>query len=429
PPEKVTSALSRRYFTPSVHSTNFELMPSRPATIIQKVAPGPPMLMAIATPAMLPSPTVPDSAVASAWKWVTSPGWSGREKSPRIRRKPCAKPRRLMKRKYRVKASAATSSHSTTKGMLAPKPIGTGWNTSHDTASATGAKALLIAWSRPPGAGGAAVAAAGTMRPARAAEAVPVALMPAVRGTHSAAAAAPGCGWFRNGCGSRGWSSPGLAAARDGWRTLPKRPCDHKRTKGPCNPWIRLDCRASSPSAMQHARARDGHGAGRRLRAPCAVEAGAGRHRGAVLPPAGKPGRPVPAQPAGRPLHLIGLAGRPFGHARAADPPPQARHLGPAGRARRRRPRPVRGGAARGRRGIGPGGAAGGAGHLRSGPALDPGAQGRARPLALRRALRGPRRCGRGLRGQRGVARAGVTLDPRDRGRCRRGCVAPADGA
>ena len=36
--------------------------------IIQKVAPGPPMLTATATPAMFPSPTVPDNAVVKAWK-------------------------------------------------------------------------------------------------------------------------------------------------------------------------------------------------------------------------------------------------------------------------------------------------------------------------------------------------------------------------
>jgi hypothetical protein len=60
-----------------VHSTNFEDMPSSPARIIQNVAPGPPSETATATPAMLPSPTVPDSAVARAWKWVTSPAASG----------------------------------------------------------------------------------------------------------------------------------------------------------------------------------------------------------------------------------------------------------------------------------------------------------------------------------------------------------------
>ena len=50
--------------------------------IIQNVAPGPPMLMAIATPAMLPSPTVAESAAVSAWKWLTSPLSSGWSTSP-----------------------------------------------------------------------------------------------------------------------------------------------------------------------------------------------------------------------------------------------------------------------------------------------------------------------------------------------------------
>ena len=43
-------------------------MPSNPQTIIQNVAPGPPRAIANATPAMLPLPTVPETAVASAWK-------------------------------------------------------------------------------------------------------------------------------------------------------------------------------------------------------------------------------------------------------------------------------------------------------------------------------------------------------------------------
>ena len=45
--------------------------------ISQSVAPGPPSEIATATPAMFPMPTVPDTAVASAWKGVTSPGWEG----------------------------------------------------------------------------------------------------------------------------------------------------------------------------------------------------------------------------------------------------------------------------------------------------------------------------------------------------------------
>ena len=41
-------------------------MPKKPATVIQKAAPGPPMRMAIATPAILPMPTVPERAAAKA---------------------------------------------------------------------------------------------------------------------------------------------------------------------------------------------------------------------------------------------------------------------------------------------------------------------------------------------------------------------------
>ena len=73
PPETDPSGFWRRYFRPRVHSTNLELMPNSPAMIIQKVAPGPPSDTATATPAMLPTPTVPLSAAVSAWKWDTSP--------------------------------------------------------------------------------------------------------------------------------------------------------------------------------------------------------------------------------------------------------------------------------------------------------------------------------------------------------------------
>ena len=78
PPETWPSSRVTRYFWPSVHSANFELMPRKPATTIQKTAPGPPIPTATATPAMLPSPTVAESAADSAWKWEispASPGW------------------------------------------------------------------------------------------------------------------------------------------------------------------------------------------------------------------------------------------------------------------------------------------------------------------------------------------------------------------
>jgi hypothetical protein len=50
-----------------VTSVNFSAMPTKPTTHIQNTAPGPPRLTAIATPPMLPRPTVPDSAADSAW--------------------------------------------------------------------------------------------------------------------------------------------------------------------------------------------------------------------------------------------------------------------------------------------------------------------------------------------------------------------------
>jgi hypothetical protein len=68
PPLTVPSSWTSRYLTPRVHSANLLAMPSSPARIIQKVAPGPPRAIAAPTPAMLPSPTVPESAEVSAWK-------------------------------------------------------------------------------------------------------------------------------------------------------------------------------------------------------------------------------------------------------------------------------------------------------------------------------------------------------------------------
>ena len=74
-------------------------MPIRPATIIQKVAPGPPIETATATPAMLPSPTVPESAVASAWKWETSPASLGFGVVAADQSSACLKARKAMKPK------------------------------------------------------------------------------------------------------------------------------------------------------------------------------------------------------------------------------------------------------------------------------------------------------------------------------------------
>ena len=52
--------------TPNEHSTNFVVIESKPAIINQKVTPGPPIEIAIATPPIFPIPTVPDTAVLNA---------------------------------------------------------------------------------------------------------------------------------------------------------------------------------------------------------------------------------------------------------------------------------------------------------------------------------------------------------------------------
>ena len=54
--------------TPAIHSANFVDIPKKPAIINQNVAPGPPIEITIATPAIFPIPTVPDTAVVNAWK-------------------------------------------------------------------------------------------------------------------------------------------------------------------------------------------------------------------------------------------------------------------------------------------------------------------------------------------------------------------------
>ena len=59
--------------TASRPSEYFVAMPKNAATHIQKIAPGPPTLTAVATPTMLPVPTVAASATQSALNDETSP--------------------------------------------------------------------------------------------------------------------------------------------------------------------------------------------------------------------------------------------------------------------------------------------------------------------------------------------------------------------
>ncbi|MGX1079827.1 hypothetical protein RKD51_000964 [Bacillus sp. SLBN-57] len=54
-------------------SLYFVAIPKRPTSHIQNKAPGPPTVIAVATPAIFPFPIVPASVVISALKLLTSP--------------------------------------------------------------------------------------------------------------------------------------------------------------------------------------------------------------------------------------------------------------------------------------------------------------------------------------------------------------------
>ena len=77
-------SLIERYFVPSVHSTNFVAIESKPTIHIQKIAPGPPVAIAMATPAMFPKPIVAERAAVKAWKWLICPASFGLSYLPLI---------------------------------------------------------------------------------------------------------------------------------------------------------------------------------------------------------------------------------------------------------------------------------------------------------------------------------------------------------
>ena len=73
PPAILPVGLRTRYFTASNPSAYFVAMPNTPVSQHQNTAPGPPSVMAVATPMMLPVPMVAARAVANAPNWLTSP--------------------------------------------------------------------------------------------------------------------------------------------------------------------------------------------------------------------------------------------------------------------------------------------------------------------------------------------------------------------
>ena len=73
PPEALPFSSITRYFTASTPSAYLVAIPKKAASHIQNKAPGPPALTAVATPTMLPVPTVAAKAVHKAWKLLISP--------------------------------------------------------------------------------------------------------------------------------------------------------------------------------------------------------------------------------------------------------------------------------------------------------------------------------------------------------------------
>ena len=73
PPTRLPLASTSRKLTASTPSEYLVAVPTMAVIHIQKTAPGPPMAIAAATPAILPVPMVEDRAVIKAWNGVTSP--------------------------------------------------------------------------------------------------------------------------------------------------------------------------------------------------------------------------------------------------------------------------------------------------------------------------------------------------------------------
>ena len=106
----VPSSILTLYRMASTASAYLVAIPNTAVIHIQKAAPGPPMAIAVATPAILPLPTVAESAVIRAWKGLMSPSppLSGlafptapestiREAFPKFRS--CTKPVRTVRRR------------------------------------------------------------------------------------------------------------------------------------------------------------------------------------------------------------------------------------------------------------------------------------------------------------------------------------------
>ena len=95
-------------------------IPNNAPTKIQKAAPGPPIEIEIATPAILPIPIVPDRAVARAWNDETSPQLSPSDFLVTLSMA-CFNPHTAIPFKYIVKKIPAARIHKMITGTFAPQ--------------------------------------------------------------------------------------------------------------------------------------------------------------------------------------------------------------------------------------------------------------------------------------------------------------------
>ena len=112
PPCGLSGSCVFRYSIDSVTSKVLIAMPAMPTIHIQNTAPGPPSSTAMATPAMLPRPTVADSAADSAWKCEMAPGPLPDCQRPVIRPAPWVSERYWQKPLHTVNSTPVNSSAS-----------------------------------------------------------------------------------------------------------------------------------------------------------------------------------------------------------------------------------------------------------------------------------------------------------------------------
>src|SRR5574344_133408 len=122
PPEIVPSLLIFLYFSESETSANFKAMPIIAPNIIQKAVPGPPIEIEIATPAIVPKPTVPQRAAINAPYGDISPP-ALLSLGFRSNSKVCFTPQIAIPLKYNEKKMPAAKIHRIISGTGVPNML------------------------------------------------------------------------------------------------------------------------------------------------------------------------------------------------------------------------------------------------------------------------------------------------------------------